>query len=130
MVFIHTKNGVSVPCWRVMKSMVASLMSSSMVCIRFVSRGPVSSMICLPTAPNFGWSGRPKPFQWPGISVRHAAAQVRARSGTGPHGIIELLGFLLGVQVIEVAEELIEAVHIGRYLFRSPKWFLPNCPVA
>ena len=32
-------------------------MSSSMVSIRFVVSGPVSSMVCLPTGPNFGSSG-------------------------------------------------------------------------
>ena len=40
------------------------------------------------------------------------------------------LRLLLGVQVVEVAEELVEAVHGRQVLVRSPRWFLPNCPVA
>ena len=49
--FIQTKNGVSASCWRLMKSMHAPVVSSSMVSIRFLVSGPVSSMRCLPTGP-------------------------------------------------------------------------------
>jgi hypothetical protein len=41
-----------------------------------------------------------------------------------------MLGLLLGVEVVEVAEELVEPWAVGRNSSRSPKWFLPNCPVA
>ena len=45
--------------------------------------------------------------------------------------IVRQLGFLLGVEVVQVAEELVEAVHRSAgYSSRSPRWFLPNWPVA
>ena len=50
-VFIQTKNGVPADCWRRMKSLAAATVSSSIVSIRFLVRGPVSSMRCLPTRP-------------------------------------------------------------------------------
>ncbi len=50
-VFIQTKNGVSASCWRRMKSAAASIISSSIVSIRFLVSGPVSSIRCLPTRP-------------------------------------------------------------------------------
>jgi hypothetical protein len=40
------------------------------------------------------------------------------------------LRLLLGVQVVEVAEELVEAVDRLQVLVEVPRWFLPNCPVA
>ena len=51
MVFIQTKNGVPAACWRRMKSLAASTVSSSIVSIRFLVSGPVSSMRCRPTRP-------------------------------------------------------------------------------
>ena len=50
-VFIHTKNGVSASFCRVMKSIAAETVSSSMVSIRFLLSGPVSSMRCFPSGP-------------------------------------------------------------------------------
>jgi hypothetical protein len=44
--------------------------------------------------------------------------------------VVELLGLLLGVEVVQVAEERVELCPVGRCLFMSPKWFLPNWPVA
>jgi hypothetical protein len=40
--------------WRLMKSMAAAEVSSSIVSIRFFVSGPVSSMLCLPTLPQRG----------------------------------------------------------------------------
>ena len=50
-VFIQAKNGFPASCWRLMKSMQAAVVSSSIVSIRFFVSGPVSSMRCLPTRP-------------------------------------------------------------------------------
>ena len=50
--FIHTKNGVSESACRLMKSMHAPVVSSSMVSIRLAVSGPVSSIRCLPAGPN------------------------------------------------------------------------------
>jgi len=44
--------------------------------------------------------------------------------------VVAVLRLFLGVEVIEAAEELVEAVHGGQVLVRSPWWFLPNWPVA
>ena len=43
------KNGVPAACWRPMKSTACSYTSSSMVCMRFLVSGPVSSMRCVPS---------------------------------------------------------------------------------
>ncbi len=97
----QTKNGVSASFWRLMKSTAASWNSSSQVSIRFLVSGPVSSMRWVPSA----------------------LAQV-CRTPRGPNflrnsgilGIVGQLGLFLGVEVIEVAEELVEAVHDGQGL--------------
>ena len=44
--------------------------------------------------------------------------------------VIRIFRFFLGVQVVEVAEELVKAVIGGKKSSLSPKWFFPNCPVA
>jgi hypothetical protein len=45
-------------------------------------------------------------------------------------GIVDVLRLLLGVEVVEVAEELSKPCTVGRCSLRSPRWFLPNWPVA
>jgi hypothetical protein len=64
-----------------MKSQERSTRSASIVVIRSRVSGPVSVMVCLPIRP--------------GIVPR----------------VLGLLGFLFGVQVVQVAVELVEAVH-------------------
>ena len=44
--------------------------------------------------------------------------------------IVRMRGVFHRIEVIQVAEEFIEAVNEGRNSFRSPRWFLPNWPVA
>ena len=115
-VFTQQKNGFSALCWRVMKSFAAATNSSSHVSIRLRVKGPVSSIFCLPTRPQRGCSvgsslsGRP--------ATQHAARTVgrfelrellRIR-------IVRILGIFLGVEVIEVAEEFIEAVDCRQVL--------------
>jgi xanthosine utilization system XapX-like protein len=39
--------------------------------------------------------------------------------------VVRVLGLLLGVEVVEVAEEL-----VGRNSSLSPRWFFPNWPVT
>jgi hypothetical protein len=51
-VFIQTKKGVSAACWFAMKSLAAPTVSSSIVSIRVLVSGPVSSIRCFPTRPN------------------------------------------------------------------------------
>src|SRR6185312_13410635 len=55
-VFIQTKNGLPDLLCRLMYSMAAAVVSSSMVSIRLRVKGPVSSQLCLPTRPQCGCS--------------------------------------------------------------------------
>ena len=72
--------------------------------------GPVSSIFCLPTRPNFGSSVASS------LSVAQACSTPRGPNfllvlGVLLAGVVELLRLLLGIQVIEVAEPFVEAVH-------------------
>ena len=110
----QTKNGVSASCCRVMKSTAASRNSSSTVSIRFLVSGPVSSMRWVPSAlaqvcrtprgPNF---------------LRNSGKSLR---------IVRLLGLLLGVEVVQVAEELVEAVHGGQVFIAVAEMVLAELP--
>ena len=94
-----------------MNSMAAATVSSSTVSMRFLVSGPVSSI--LPSAQELDHAARPE-----------LLAEFRIC------GIVLVLRLLFGVQVIEVAEELVETVVGRQMLIRSPRWFLPNWPVA
>ena len=102
------KNGLPAACWRFMKSMAAAEVSSSIVSMRFLVRAPVSSIVCLPTLPKRG-SIRGI------VDVGRLAIENAARAELGEVGrvlrIVGQLRLLLGVEMVEVAEELIEAVH-------------------
>ena len=101
------KNGLPALCCRSMKSSDASRNSSSTVSIRFLVSGPVSSIVCLPTRPKRGSSV--------GSSLSLA---LHLSTPRGPNFALELgvlrvvgvLRLLLGVEVVEVAEELVEPV--------------------
>jgi hypothetical protein len=109
----HTKNGVPAACWRSMKSSACSSTSSSIVSVRLRVNGPESSIRCLPTRPQRGSS----------VASSSSLAQ-QCRTPRGPNRsrkcgkssgerVVRRLRILLGVQVVEVAEELVEAVHGG-----------------
>ena len=79
--------------------------------MRFFVSGPVSSHFCLPQAPNRGSS--PGVFGRGRYAFEHAA---RAELGAelrifGGLRVVRVLRLFLGVEVIEIAEELVEAVH-------------------
>jgi hypothetical protein len=67
--------------------------------------------------------------RWP-RSDDAAPQQGRAQQRGLLGRVVGVFGLFLGVEVIQVAEELVEACAVGRNLFRSPRWFLPNWPVA
>ncbi len=76
--------------------------------MRFLVSGPVSSHFCLPQGPKRGSS--------PGVSVAvathlHDAARTELRLECRILRIVGMFRFVLGIQVIEVAEEFVEAVH-------------------
>ena len=95
--FIQVKNGLLAFACRFMKSIAASDVSSSIVSIRFLVSGPVSSI--LPPA-----TLRMTPRGVIGLEERRIVLRP-----------IRLLGLFLGIEVIQIAEELVEAV-IGRQI--------------
>ena len=110
-VLTQQKNGLPASFWRLMKSLAAATKSSSQVSMRFLVSGPVSSIFCLPTLPQRGCSV--------GSSLSVAQA---AQDAARPESLVEFgevllrrpvgqLRFLFGIEVVEVAEELIEAMH-------------------
>ena len=81
-----------------MKSIAAAVVSSSIVSMRLLLSGPVSSI--LPSAD----------------ACEHAARRVGLEEGRVVLRPVGTLRLLLGVEVVEVAEELVEAV-VGRQIF-------------
>ena len=74
--------------------------------------GPVSSIFCLPTRPQRGSSVASS------LSVAQQCSTPRGPNFALNRGILRIVGILgifLGVEVIEVAEELVEAMH-GRQI--------------
>src|SRR5262245_26062148 len=110
--FHQQKNGLLAWTCRLMKSIAALDVSSSTVSIRFLVSGPVSSMVCMPTLPKRGSTV--------GSSL---SAALDLSTPRGPNfalnagfRIVGMLGLLLGIEVIQIAEELIEPMH-GRQKF-------------
>ena len=127
-VLSQQKNGLPASCWRLMKSFAAATNSSSQVSMRLLVSGPVSSIFCLPTRPQRGCS----------VGSSASVAQ-QCSTPRGPKGCLELrellrvgvvriLGLLLGVEVIEVAEELVEAVHGRQVLVQVAEVVLAELP--
>ena len=113
-VLCQMKNGLPALTERSMSSRVAARNSSSAVSILFLVSGPVSSQVCLPQGPKRGSAGA-------GLSV---AVALHLKTPRGPNsaleagvlGVVDVLRLFLGIQVIEVAEKLVEAVHRGQEL--------------
>ena len=84
-----------------MKSLAAAMVSSSIVSIRFLVSGPVFSIVWVPSALAQVWSTPRGPNCLDGI-LPFASTVAR---------IVAVLRLLLGIEVVEVAEELVEAVH-------------------
>ena len=109
----QTKNGFLSRFARSMKSIEALRNSSSIVSMRFLVSGPVSSHFCLPQGPKRGIVAR---RVGGGRDALHDAARTELRPERRVLRIVGVLRLVLGVQVIEVAEELVEAVN-GRQEF-------------
>ena len=89
--FHHRKNGLSSFAARSMKSIALALTSSSIVSMRFFVSGPVS--VIVPSAKLWITPRGPKFFL-----------------NSGVLRVVGVLRLFLGVEVVEVAEELVEAV--------------------
>ena len=107
------KNGLfALACFSI-QPRAAEVISSSMVSIRFLVRGPVSLTVCLPTRPQRG-------------SVVGSSLSVAKQCNTplGPNlarnpGVLRIVGqfrLFFCVQVVKIAEELVESMD-GRQEF-------------
>ena len=103
----HAKNGFLSRFARSMKSSVALRNSASTFSMRFLSSGPVSSQFCFPFTET-------RIFPW-GVDGGRRAAEDAARTKfqfeLGVLGILGVLRLVLGIEVMKVTEELIEAMH-------------------
>ena len=104
----HAKNGFFSLFARSMKVEGRFRNSSSTVSMRFLSSGPVSSQFCLPHLPKRGSS--------PGVSVRSRrasehAAWAKAQFELRILRIFGVLRFVLGIEMVEIAEELVETMN-------------------
>ena len=127
-VLSQTKNGVPAAAWRSMKSSPCSSTSSSIVSIRFFVSGPVSSILCLPTRPKRGSSvssSSSVAHEWMTPRGPNRSLKCGKSSAGGQFGVLRLL---LRVQVVEVAEELVEAVHRRQVLVQVAEVVLAELP--
>ena len=92
-----------------MKSIAAAVVSSSIVSIRFFVSGPVSSIL-------------------PSAVARMTPARTETLSEFRVLRIVGVFRLFLGVQVIEVAEELVEAVFGGQEFVLVAEMVLAKLP--
>ena len=111
--FTQTKAGLPASFCRWMKSTARSAMSSSIVSIRFLVSGPVSLHDLLADLAEARIHRRV--VRGRGLAVQHAA---RAELGAERRvlRVVRQFRLFLGVEVVEVAVELVEAVHGGQEL--------------
>ena len=99
-----------------MKSSAPSTISSSIVSIRFFVSGPVSSIVCLPLFVTRHLSDAARP-----VALPEVGEVLRVR-------VVRMLGLLLGVEVVEVAEELVEPVLRRQVLVQVAEVVLAELP--
>ena len=121
----QTKKGLLSRFARSMNSSEAARNSSSTVSIRFLVSGPVSSHFCLPPWAKARIVAR---RDGRGRDAFQDAARTEHRLEGGVLRVIRVLRFILGVQVIEVAEKLVEAVHRRQKLVAIAEMVLAELP--
>ena len=94
--FHQRKNGLSAFFASCMKRIACFVTSSSTVSMRFLVSGPVEVIFCLPSAP--------------AAKVWITPRVPKLLPQRGVLEVVGMLGLVLGVQVVERAEELVEAV--------------------
>ena len=105
------KNGLPALTERSMKSAEWTTSSSSIVSMRLRLSGPVSLIVCLPTLPKRGSSVVSS------VSVALPSSTPRGPNVFQEFGVLRIVRvfrFLLGIEVVEVAKELIEPVDGGQ----------------
>jgi hypothetical protein len=127
-VFIHTKNGVPDSCRRLMKSMHAAVVSSSIVSHPFLGQrtGVLDALIA--DTPEATVLGRVVLFARPGVDDAARREQLVEAGEVVSGRPVRELRLLLCVQVVEVAEELVEPVHRGQELVPVPEVVLAELP--
>ena len=124
-VFSHTNQGLPAFSWRLMKSLAAATNSSSQVSMRFLVSGPgVLDLLLADLAPA-RLHGRVVLVGGPGMDD---AARTEVLAELGILRIVVHLRLFLGVQVIEVAEELVEAVVGGQHVVQVAQVVLAELP--
>ena len=128
--FIQTKNGLPAAFALSMNAMVLSRMTSSKVSMLYLmpsigcgGSGPSSVIFCLPTLPQRGSTV--------GSSVSVAKVWRRLRGPTLSFSVLRIVGverILHRIEVIEVAEELIEAVHRRQIFVAVAEMVLAELP--
>ena len=105
-VLYQRKNGFP-SLWHLsMKVRAWSVTSSSIVSIRFLVSGPVSSILCPPL---------------PSAQAVQHAPRSEVLLECRVFRVVRVFRFLFGIQVIEIAEELIEAMHGGKEFVLVPQ---------
>ncbi|MNV80902.1 hypothetical protein D3C71_1745330 [compost metagenome] len=110
--FIQTKNGLSALACFSMNACAAAVVSSSMVSMRLVVSAPVSSIL-------------PSAKLW--ITPRGVLALRNSASSFGQYG---RSGSSSALRWYRLPKNSSKPWLVGRYSSLSPKWFLPNWPVA
>ena len=92
--------------------------------MRFLVSGPVSLIICLPTLPK---RGSTVVVFVSGLAVQHAARAI-LRAERRVFRIVRQFRLFLGVEVVEIAVELVEAVHGRQKLVAVAQVVLAELP--
>ena len=95
------------------------------------SAGRCPRCVCLPTGP-YRSSASSDPRRWPmsGCTPRGSSELVQPRELVLGAGSRRCSGSSSALRWYRLPKNSSKPCTVGRYLFRSPRWFLPNCPVA
>src|SRR6476620_2511776 len=104
--------------------MAAAEVSSSIVSMRFLVSAPVSSMVCLPILPKRGSTvGSSR-----SLALHLSTPQTELGEIRRILRIVRQFRLLLGVEMVEIAEELVEAVHGRQRLVAVADMVLAELP--
>jgi hypothetical protein len=113
-----------------MKSDAAATNSSSQVSMRFLVSGPVSSIFCLPTLPPARLLGGVLLVGCPGVHDAARAEVLVELRKVLLRRIVVHLGSSSAFRWYRLPKNSSKPWLVGSMWLRSPRWFLPNWPVA